>query len=384
MDNRKITLLVLLDLSAAFDTVDHELLIHQMQSQIGIDGIALKWFRSYLHDRHQLVCINNARSAEVRLDYGVPQGSVIGPSAFSIYTLPLGDIIHSHDLDYHCYADDTQIYISVDPDQCNIDAAINRLETCIDDVKSWMSHNYLKLNDDKTEFMVIGSKYQTAKVHVSHIRVGNSKVIPSSEVRNLGVIFDSSLSMENHITTVCRAAYASIRNIGRIRKHVNRETAEMMVHAFITSKIDIGNSLLHGITKTQLHRLQRIQNIAARLITYTKPHQHITPVLHDLHWLPVEQRITFKVALFVYKILYVSAPAYLTELVELYSPARNLRSAAKGLLQETVARNQWGSRSFHVAAAKIWNNLPISVCSAKSVCSFKTHLKTHLFQITFN
>jgi len=247
-----------------------------------------------------------------------------------------------------------------------------------------MSQNYLKLNDDKTEFMVIGSKYQTAKVHVSHIRVGNANVIPSSEVRNLGVIFDPSLSMENHITTVCKAAYASIRNIGRIRRHVNRETAEMMVHAFITSKIDIGNSLLHGITKSQLHRLQRIQNIAARLVTYTKPHQHITPVLHDLHWLPVEQRITFKVALFVYKILYTSAPAYLTELVELYSPARNLRSATKGLLQETVARNQWGSRSFQVSAAKIWNNLPFAVRSAKNLYSFKTNLKTHLFQNAYD
>jgi hypothetical protein len=261
---------------------------------------------------------------------------------------------------------------------------VNLLEKCIDAVKLWMEQNFLKLNDDKTEFLVLGNPYQSAKVNVPHIRVGNTHVSTSSGARNLGVMFDPALSMDDHITNVCKSAYISIRNIGRVRKYVNRNTAEMMVHAFITSRIDIGNSLLYGIPKTQLNRLQRIQNIAARMITYTKPQHHITPVLHDLHWLPVEQRIMFKVALFVHKIIYSSAPAYLTQLVEVYEPARtDLRSANKMLLQEKVVRNQWGSRSFHASAAKIWNSLPLTVRSANKLPSFKTELKTHLFKTAY-
>ena len=248
-----------------------------------------------------------------------------------------------------------------------------------------MEHNFLKLNDDKTEFMVIGNPYQSAKVNVPQIRVGNTHVSPSSSVRNLGVMFDSALSMEDHITNVCKAAYISIRNIGRIRKYVNTSTAEMMVHAFITSRLDIGNSLLYGIPKSQLYKLQRIQNIAARIITYTKPNQHITPVLNDLHWLPVEQRIVFKLALFVHKILYSSAPAYLSQLTNVYEPMRkDLRSANTMLLQEKAVTNQWGSRSFYVSAAKVWNNLPFAVRSSNKLQSFKTKLKTHLFKTVYN
>ena len=141
----------------------------RLQNRVGINGIALQWFKSYLSGRRQSVCINDTVSEEVCLEYGLPQGSVIGPSSFSIYTLPLGDILCKHGFKYHCYADDTQIYEILDPTQAKVDAAITRIENCIDEIRAWMTDNYLKLNDDKTEFIIIGAKQQCSKVkHPTH------------------------------------------------------------------------------------------------------------------------------------------------------------------------------------------------------------------------
>ena len=320
----------------------------------------------------------------MQLEYGLPQGSVIGPSSFSIYTLPLGEILRKHDLQYHCYADDTQIYESVEPVQAKVDAAITKIERCIDEIRAWMSDNYLKLNDDKTEFIVLGSNYQINKVNIPHIRVGNANIVPSAAVRNLGIMMDSGLTMESHINAISKAAYMSIRNIGRIRTHLNKETTEMIVHAFITSKIDIGNALLSGIPKAQIKRLQRIQNIAARITTYTNTKVHITPVLKELHWLPVEYRVQYKVALYVYKALNGIAPAYIAAMVNLYMPSRkSLRSSSKKLIHQKAAKTQWGDRSFSVAAAKLWNTLPGSVKYANSIDSFKKNLKTFLFKTAY-
>ena len=154
-----------------------------------------------------------------------------------------------------------------------------------------MNQNFLKLNDSKTELMVLGSKAQIEKVDIEHIRVGDSCIVPATSVRNLGVMIDSNLTMDCHVTAMSKAAFCSIRNIGRIRKHLTRDAAETIIHAFVTSKLDSNNSLLYGITNTQVARLQRLQNIAARIITYTKRTDHISPVLANLHWLPVEQRL---------------------------------------------------------------------------------------------
>ena len=181
--------------------------------------------------------------------------------------------------------------------------SVQRMETCFDEIRLWMSQNHLKLNDDKTEFIIIGSNPQRAKVFVPHIRVGDANIVPSTSVRNLGVIFDSYMSMDDHISKAAKSARISLRNIGRVRKHLNKDTSELLVHAFVSSRLDMGNSMLYGVTNLQLSLLQRIQNMAARIVTLTKTREHITPVLFDLHWLPVRQRTMYKLGLFLYKIL---------------------------------------------------------------------------------
>ena len=164
MDDGKITALVLLDLSAAFDTVDHKILLSRLQYHLGIHDIALDWCKSYLLNRPQHVCIGNAISKPVILDYSVPQGSVLGPQWFTIYTSPVRDIILKYNLNYHVYADDTQLYITFKSSQEPADSCITTLEKCIQEIRSWMRQNFLKLNDEKTEFLLFGSRQQLSKV----------------------------------------------------------------------------------------------------------------------------------------------------------------------------------------------------------------------------
>ena len=142
-DEGKITsLLVLLGLSTAFDTIDHAVLFQRLQHRIGIDGVALDWFKSYLSGRSQAVCINNEISDTTPLKYGLPEGSCVGPGLFPIYTLSLGDIIRRHQLNYHLYADDTQIYVSVKSVQADVDFSLQRIETCVDDIRTWMNQKF--------------------------------------------------------------------------------------------------------------------------------------------------------------------------------------------------------------------------------------------------
>ena len=149
--------LILLDLSAAFDTIDHGLLLNRMEKRFQICGSALAWFKSYLSDRAQSVQIENCRSDPIALNFGVPQGSVLGPILFSLYMSPLGDIVRQHQLDHHFYADDTQLYVSFQIK--NINDQLSRITACTSDIKKWMLHNLLKPNDDKTEVLLIGSPH---------------------------------------------------------------------------------------------------------------------------------------------------------------------------------------------------------------------------------
>ena len=383
LDNGQITALILLDLSAAFDTVDHSVLLSRLQYYIGIQDLALDWCKSYLTNRPQYVRIGNTTSHATILDYSVPQGSVLGPQWFTIYTYPVRDIILRHNLSYHVYADDTQLYLSFESSQQHAESAIATLELCIIEIRSWMKSNFLKLNDDKTEFLLFGSHQHLSKINTTNICIGNSTIASACQARNLGAIFDSHMTMKSHISNVIRCSALQLRNISRIRKYLSRDATEQIIHSFVTSRLDNNNALLYGLPVNQLYRLQKMQNTAARIITFTRKSAHITPILKELHWLPVTQRIVFKLMLTVYKCVNEIAPVYLSELLENYAPTRTLRSANMQLLQEHKSNRSWGDRSFTIAAPRLWNKLPINIRTAKNITIFKKLLKTHLMSETF-
>ena len=318
MEARKVTLLVLLDLSAAFDTVRHDTLLNRLKSRFGVDGKALEWFASYLADRTQRVTVNDGLSSAFPLRQGVPQGSCLGPLLFTVYTSKLFDIVSKHLPSVHCYADDTQLYLGFSPDaQGEDEAALNAMRDCIHDLRNWMIEDRLMLNDDKTELMLIGTRQQLQKVNLNDITVGDTVVGAKSVVRNLGSWFDRNLDMSSHISKQCASAFYHLHNISRIRRFLSTDTTKALVHAFVTSRVDYCNSLLYGLPASHLNKVQRVLNAAARLVCRAPRYCRITPLLYELHWLPVRQRISFKILLFVFKAIHGFAPTYLRELVSI-------------------------------------------------------------------
>ncbi|XP_028454539.1 uncharacterized protein LOC114568999, partial [Perca flavescens] len=298
------------------------------------------------------------------------------------YMLPLGNIIRKHSINYHCYADDTQLYLSIKPDESG---QLARLQTCIEDIKSWMTHNFLMLNSDKTEVIVIGPTHRRTSFSKDIVTLDGITLASSTAVRNLGVIFDQDISFNAHLKQTSRIAFFHLRNIAKIRNILCQNDAEKLVHAFVTSRLDYCNSLLSGCPNKSIKTLQLIQNAAARVLTRTKRRDHISPVLASLHWLPVKYRIEFKILLLTYKALNGQAPSYLEELIVPYCPTRALRSQNAGLLMvPRVSGSRLGARAFSYQAPVLWNQLPVGVRGADTVTTFKSKLKTLLFDKAYS
>jgi hypothetical protein len=264
--------------------------------------------------------------------------------------------------------------------------AVQAVERCCGEVKAWMQMNKLKLNDEKTEAIICGSRSSLGKVSLDAIRVGQATIPLSDSVRNLGLYVDSQMTMSAHVNATVKACYFYIRSLGRLRPLVNKQTANAVAVSLILTRLDYCNSCLWGISKAELHKLQRVQNTAARIVARKKRMDHVTPVLNDLHWLPVEKRIEHKVLSLTYNCLHDAAPEYLQELISKHQPQRTLRSASHCRLRIPSVRSgntnkkTLGFRAFVSSAPTLWNPLPLSLKESDSCASFKRALKTHLYQ----
>ncbi len=198
----------------------------------------------------------------------------------------------------------------------------------------------------------------------------------------MGVILDSNLSFENHISNVTKTAFIHLRNIAKLWNMLPVSDAEKLVHAFMTSRLDYCNALLGGCPASSINKLQIVQNAAARVLTRSR--NHITPILQSLHWLPIKFRISYKILLLTYKALNGLASAYLTSLLSRYIPTRSLRSQNSGLLVvPRIAKSTKGGRAFSYLAPKLWNSLPDNIRGSDTLSLFKYRLKTHLFSQAF-
>ena len=291
-------MLLLLDLSAAFDTdhVDHDILLTRLHSKYSISGTALEWFRYYLTNRSLFALIEGCRSQSRELKCDVPQGSVLGPILYVLCTAPLADILRFHELQFHFYVEDSKLYTSFSTNNVKeLANSITKIEECLSAIDEWISNNRLKLNIDKTELLFLFSKYNPQK-SLPPLRFGTDIIKSCSHARIIGTILDATLSMLSHVN-VCKSDFYHLCTISRIRKYLSKQTTEILIHAFVTSKLDHCNSLLYNVPKNVIKKLQLLQNAATRLITRFRKCDHFTSILFDLYWLPVSERIKFKILL---------------------------------------------------------------------------------------
>ncbi|XP_043934439.1 uncharacterized protein LOC122807592 [Protopterus annectens] len=378
-DGGKSVLLVLLDLTAAFDTVDHEVLLHHLEHYVGITGSALNWFRSYLSDRMVCVQWSGFSSDFFHLPWGVSQGLILGPLLFCIYILPLGDILRKYGIDFHLYADDCQLYLPLDEADGR---SISKVLDCLCELKTWMVENFLSLNEGKTEVVLFGSSCYTDSFMTD---CGELTPYLKDFVINLGVKMDKDLCFRGHINRVVASSFYQLRRLAKVKPFLSRCDLETVVHAFITSRLDYCNSILFGVSQGVLSRLQLVQNAAGRFLEGKRKFDHAMPILAALHWLPVFYRIRFKILLLVFKALNGLTPIYLSEMLHPYVPARALCSEDLSLLVVPRSRLKTrGDRAFAVAAPKLWNELPLYIRQSSSVAVFKSKLKTYFYDLAFS
>ncbi|KAF7252275.1 Succinate dehydrogenase assembly factor 3, mitochondrial [Varanus komodoensis] len=327
-DRGSASLLVLLDLLAAFDTIDHGILLDRLAG-LGVGGTALQWFRSYLNGRFQKVVLGDYGSAPWQLCHGVLQGSILSPLLFNVYMKLLGEVIRRCGLRNHQYADDTQLYLSFSTNQGEAAAVLNR---CLAEVMGWMRANKLKLSPDKTEVLLVGgSGFGEGELNL----VLNGVALPlRDKVRSLGVLLDPELSLKAQVTAVARSAFFQLRLIHQLRPYLENDCLATVTHALVTSRLDFCNAFYVGLPLKMVWILQLVQNNAVRLLTGTGRYVHMTPVLRQLHWLPIEVWAQFKVLVMTFKALNGLGSGYLKERLHPYMPARRLSSAGEALLRE--------------------------------------------------
>lgn len=400
MSLQKVTCLTLLDLSAAFDTIDHSILLERLSSWFGITETALSWIHSYLLNRSFYVTIDNIKSSTYQLLYGVPQGSVLGPLLFILYTTPLSTVISDSSVNHKLYADDTQLYLSFSA--ADFAYNISHLEQTISNVYNWMSSNFLSLNPSKTEFLLLGLPQQLAKLTNPTISLPNNiTVSPVKSARNLGVIFDSNLTFSQHISAISKSCFYHIRDLRRIRNTIDLTTACTIATSLVHSKLDYCNSLLLNLPATQTNRLQLVLNATARAVTKTPKFHHITPILKSLHWLKFNQRIQYKILSLTYNTLHSGHPSYLHSLLSTMHTHSTRSSSLITLYRPSNhSRLKITDRSFYHTAPALWNSLPPylrqlaspssssqalqdSSLFALSPSVFHKKLKTYLFHLSF-
>jgi hypothetical protein len=302
----------------------------------------------------------------------------LGPVLFTAYIAPLGNVITSCGVRYHQYADDTTLYISVDPATPVETFAI---EKCTDKIKAWCDANDMQLNPSKSEAMYIGTALQLKRLDSSvSLSLAGSGVRPVDSVHIIGVTLDKNLSFDKHVTELCQSCNYHIRALQHIRPMMDESTASMIACSIVASKLDYCNSLLYGTSSHNIQRLQRVQNNLARAVCrVSRRDASSMDLLRRLHWLPIPQRIQYKIAIVTYMATSTGSPHYLRELITPYNPTRTLRSSSASLLRIPPRNNITASKAFCVASPTIWNALPVDLRSMPSISTFKSKLKTVLF-----
>jgi hypothetical protein len=373
------SLLVLLDFSRAFDTIDTTLLLSKL-AFYGFDYLTLKWFNSYLTGRSQYVKIckddgSELVSRSLPVVRGVPQGSILGPILFIVYS---ADIIkHINNCNYHIYADDIQLYTSFKTN--STDTAVKNLNTDLQNISDWCNNNNLMINPSKSKYMILGTKKQVSKIASEmdslDVVITGAKLERVNEVRNLGLIMDGSLRFEGHVLESMRSCFYRLKVLYRIRECLSVNMRVKLCETLILSKLNYADTVFNGCLLARTRRIiQRIQNACARFCFPVPRRSHITPYLNCHNMMNMDARRNLHFATLLFGVIKSKQPAYLHQ--KLVFSQRHIRQAPRLIcpLHHSAAFRG----SFRFAATKCWNDLPPPIRNSCTKVTFKLRLKKFL------
>ena len=326
MERKEVTAVIVLDMSAAFDTVDNDLLFNILHNRYGIADTALQWYRSYLRPRGMKVCINDAYSSIRTLNYSVLQGSASGANLFTAYCVLIESVIPAG-ITINGFADDHSIRKPFNADSQDQESQfILLMMDMVANIASWIDTMHLKLNPDKTKFIMFGYRNQLSKCTASYVTISYSTIPKSSSVKYLGVTLDENLNLKEHILTKCRKAIANFVRICNIKQYLMKDSCTTLVLGLCISHLDYANALYYGLPDKTISHLQMVQTMCAKLTLKKSKYDSTMEALAQFHWLPIKQRINFKIVTITHKCLYETAPQYLKDLLILAPTPRSLRS----------------------------------------------------------
>ena len=282
MDDKKVSIMVLLDMCKAFDSIRHDILLSKLQSLDFSQG-ALDWFQSYLSDRKQCVRIGDAVSKVLPLEFGVPQGSILGPVLFTIY---VNDLLS---VPKRCisasYVDDCKLYLSFSP--ADLSTSISALNEDLMRISQWCCKNSLLINPDKTKVLAVGVRQLLQKLSPFSITLLDKDLTPVPVVRDLGVNLDACLSYNEHITKTVSNCLLKLKQINRIKHLLDRKTLLLVMNSFVFSKLLYCSTVWSNTSNSNIAKLQKVQNFAGRIILGLRKYDHISDGLRSLNWLPI-------------------------------------------------------------------------------------------------
>jgi retron-type reverse transcriptase len=371
---KEVVLMVFLDFSKAFDTVNHKLLLNKLR-QLNFSDAVIKWLESYLSGRTQAVrdCKGNI-SDWCKVECGVPQGSPLSSLLYSLFSFDISKILR-HRCKYHIYADDTQMYITCKEEELAL--AINIMNFVLEDVFNWSESHGLKLNPSKTQAMILTPN----KIHISTenlptLTLNNKKIEYFEYVKNLGVMFDKNLSWNKHISLVCQKVYGTLNNLEKFRDSTPEKIRLQLVKSLILPHFDYCSFVYCDLNQEQMSRLQKALNCSIEYVYNVPFAASLSQFYHKAGILKVRDQGNLNVLCMTHKILYENAPRYLSDLVTKSSDVnqRTMRSH-KMKLRAPLAGVQVPVSSFKVISYRLWETIPQNVCLINSIDAFKHQIK---------
>ena len=377
IDDKKVTAMVLLDLSKAFDSICHSRLLDKMRS-VGTSGSALEWFKSYLTDRTQRTRIGSSVSLPLTISHGVPQGSILGPMLFTLYMNDLPNLVlHSK---VESYVDDSKLFLSFSA--FSADDGCQKLLEDLNQVAAWCCQNKLLINPEKSKLILFGVKSYLRDVSSFQLTFLGKQLKPVTSCRDLGIVFDSAMSFNNHTESLASSLLSTLCQINRVKHLFDKKTLLLILNSLVFSKLFYCSTVWSGTTKRNIHKLQLMQNFAARILSNTRKFDHISPVICKLGWLSVSNALAFRDLVMVFKCLNGLAPPYLSTRFVKRSSIHSRNTRHSDDINLVKCRTSLAQRSFFFHAAKRWNDLPTSIKSASSLQSFKKVLRDYLKSTT--